>query len=170
MDLDDWNDFIIDKMYYGSVADCQKDSSPENPENHLTRDDADSETKIQWWAKQKKYEDRVLLKNTLDITPLELHTMDKSSGAPADARKDDSVTVEAPKDPSSTSISIGSTSEKASDSAVSTDLTLGASNSIASSKDLQYNTLDTVGTFERTQAEPFSVAHGEQVSLGLDNI
>lgn len=44
MSLDDWNDFMIDRMYYGSISDCQKDSGAENPENHLTRDSADSET------------------------------------------------------------------------------------------------------------------------------
>ena len=171
MPLDDFNDFIIEKMYYGSIADCQKESGAENPESNLTRDDADTETNIQWWSKQKKYEDRVLLKNTLDTTPLELHTLDKSAGAPDSSREEQSITVdEVDRDPSSSSISIGSTSEKQSDSAISTDLTLGASDSITNSKDLQYNTLDTAGTFERTQSEPFSVAHGEQVSLGLDNL
>ena len=80
MELDDFNDFMIDHMYYGSIVDAQKDQDPENPDNHVTRDSADSESDLQWWANQKKYEDRVLLKNTLDTTPLDLHTMDKSEG------------------------------------------------------------------------------------------
>lgn len=60
--LDKWNEFIISKMYYGSITDLQKDSGAENPDNHIVRDTADSETGMQWWANQKKYEDRVLLK------------------------------------------------------------------------------------------------------------
>ncbi len=47
--LDKWNDFMIGNMYFGSVKDLQKDSGAENPENHLIRDTADSETNWQWW-------------------------------------------------------------------------------------------------------------------------
>jgi hypothetical protein len=70
--LDKWSEFIISKMYYGSITDLQKDSGAENPDNHIIRDTADSETGLQWWANQKKYEDRVLLKQTLDTTALPL--------------------------------------------------------------------------------------------------
>ena len=77
MSLEDFNEFVMDRLYYGSIAEAQKENDPENPDNFMTRDSADSESNMQWWAKQKKYEDRVLLKNTLDTTPLDLHSMDK---------------------------------------------------------------------------------------------
>lgn len=77
MPLDDFNEYFLDRMYYGSISDAQKDEDPENPDNHMTRDTAGDESNMQWWAKQKKYEDRVLLKNSLDTTPLDLHSMDK---------------------------------------------------------------------------------------------
>lgn len=52
-------------MYYGSITDLQKDQGAENPDNHIIRDTADSETPMQWWANQKKYEDRVFLNKLL---------------------------------------------------------------------------------------------------------
>ena len=171
MSLDDFNDFMIEKMYYGSIADCQKESGAENPENHLTRDSADSETNAQWWAKQKKYEDRVFLKNTLDTSPLELHTMDRA-GDGVDARDDASAMAddEPTRSPSATEVTIGSTSESDTATAISTDLTLGSSSEIMDENTFQFNTLDAVGNFERTSGEDISIAHGEQVSLGLDNV
>jgi len=47
--LDKWNDYLISRMYYGSITDLQKDSGAENPDNHIIRDTADSETAWQWW-------------------------------------------------------------------------------------------------------------------------
>lgn len=77
MPLEEFNEYFMDRMYYGSIADAQKVDEAENPDNYMTRDSADSESNMQWWSKQKKYEDRVLLKNSLDTTPLDLHSMDK---------------------------------------------------------------------------------------------
>jgi hypothetical protein len=73
--LDKWNDYVISRMYYGSITDLQKDSGAENPDNHIIRDTADSETPTQWWANQKKYEDRVFLKQTLDTNQEQLHLL-----------------------------------------------------------------------------------------------
>lgn len=42
--LEKWNDYIISRLYYGSITDLQKDSGAENPDNHIIRDTADSET------------------------------------------------------------------------------------------------------------------------------
>lgn len=49
MSLEKWTDYLISRMYYGSITDCQKDSGAENPDNHLVRDTTDSETNMQWW-------------------------------------------------------------------------------------------------------------------------
>jgi hypothetical protein len=81
--LDKWSEFIISKMYYGTITELQKDSGAENPDNHIIRDTADSETPLQWWANQRKYEDRVFLKQTLDTTALDVETIDRSAGAKA---------------------------------------------------------------------------------------
>lgn len=173
LSLDDFNEFMISKMYYGSITDLQKDSGAENPENHLTRDSSDSETATQWWANQKKYEDRVFLKKTLDTTALSLQTIDKAGPGAQNANDntdDDNKDDEVSKDPSSSQITVGSTSEGEASTAISTDLTIGASEDISSDKTFQFNTLDKIGTFERTQEEDISLAHGEQVSLGLDNV
>ncbi len=174
LSLDDFNEFMISKMYYGSITDLQKDSGAENPENHLTRDSSDSETALQWWNNQKKYEDRVLLKKTLDTTALSLQTIDKAGPGAQNANNDDSADDnkedEASKDPSSSQVTVGSTSEGEASTAIATDLTIGASEDISSDKTFQFNTLDKIGTFERTQEEDISLAHGEQVSLGLDNV
>lgn len=118
-------------MYYGSITDLQKDSGAENPENHLTRDTADSESPQQWWSNQKKYEDRVLLKNTLDTTALDLQTIDKA-GAGAHNNVDTTPEpVRAQAAPSSTEVSFGSTSESDADTAIATDLTLGSNSGIS---------------------------------------
>jgi len=173
LSLEDFNEYIISKMYYGSVTDLQKDSGAENPENHLTRDSSDSESATQWFANQKKYEDRVLLKKTLDTTALSLQTIDKAGPGAANAAaadSDDDKSDEVAKDPSSSQVTVGSTSEGEASTAISTDLTIGSSEDISSDKTFQFNTLDKIGTFERTQGEEISLAHGEQVSLGLDNV
>jgi hypothetical protein len=167
--LDKWNDFIISKMYYGSITDLQKDSGAENPDNHIIRDTADSETPMQWWANQKKYEDRVFLKQTLDTTALPLQTIDRSQGA-------QTTTIEAPtqtkasRPPSSSEVTFGSTSESDTATAIATDLSIGNNDEISVDKSFQFNTLDKIGTFERTSGEAITLAHGEQMSMGLDNV
>ena len=169
--LDKWTDYLIGKMYYGSITDLQKDSGAANPENHLTRDTADSESAQQWWSNQKKYEDRVLLKATLDTTALDLQTIDKAgAGASSDETATKSEPVRTQAAPSSTEVSFGSTSESDADTAIATDLTLGSNSDISDDMTFQFNTLDKIGKFERTSGEDISLAHGEQVSMGLDNV
>lgn len=149
--LDKWTDYLISRMYYGSITDLQKDSGAENPENHLTRDTADSESAQQWWSNQKKYEDRVLLKATLDTTALDLQTIDKAG---AGASSSETTTTKEPARtqaaPSSTEVSFGSTSESDADTAIATDLTLGSNSDISDDMTFQFNTLDKIGKFERT--------------------
>jgi hypothetical protein len=167
--LDKWSEFIISKMYYGSITDLQKDSGAENPDNHIVRDTADSETPLQWWANQKKYEDRVFLKQTLDTTALPLQTIDRSQGAqPTQVAATTSNKVSRP--PSSSEVTFGSTSESDTATAIATDLSIGNNDEISTDKSFQFNTLDKIGTFERTSGEEISLAHGEQMSLGLDNV
>ena len=71
--------------------------------------------------------------------------------------------------PSSTEVSFGSTSESDADTAIATDLTLSSNSEISSDRNFQFNTLDKIGKFERTSGVDVSLAHGEQVSLGLAN-
>lgn len=169
LDLDKFNEYIVSRMYYGDIVDLQKDSGAENPENHLTRDTADSETAMQWWSNQQKYEDRVLLKATLDSTALDLQTIDKAAGSGSGSDDDGSSSSE-PKElhaPSSSEVTFGSTSESDANTAIATDLSFDGNDD---SMNFQFNTLDKIGKFERTSGEEISLAHGEQVSLGLDNV
>jgi len=168
LDLEKFNEYVISRMYYGDIVDLQKDSGAENPENHLTRDTADSESALQWWSNQKKYEDRVLLKATLDTTALDLQTIDKAAGN-GSGDEDDSSPTEAKElhAPSSSEVTFGSTSESEAATAISTDLSFDGNDD---SLNFQFNTLDKIGKFERTSGEEVSLAHGEQVSLGLDNV
>lgn len=171
MTLDNWTKYMISRMYYGSVTDLQKASGAENPENHLTRDTADSETEMQWWANQQKYEDRVLLKKSDDTTPLSLMTIDQSGNAQPATTTSTSNTASAPtRSPSSSEVTFGSTSEAQSNTALSNDISLSSNDNISSDKTFQFNTLDKVNTFERTQGTEISLARGEQVTLGLDNV
>ncbi len=167
--LDKFNEYVVSRMYYGDIPDLQKDSGAENPENHLTRDTADSESAMQWWSNQKKYEDRVLLKATLDTTALDLQSIDKASGSAAKSKDDDSDTKKEKElhAPSSSEVTFGSTSESDAATAISTDLSFGGNDD---NMNFQFNTLDKIGKFERTSGESISLAHGEQVSLGLDNV
>ncbi len=164
-DFESWQKFMISKMYYGSITDLQKDSGAEDPEHHLTRDG--SETEVQWWAKQKKYEDRVLLKKSLDTTALPLETIDKGGEGSTSAAKPAEQTVVT--SPSSSQVTVGTTSSTEAATAIATDLNI-ADSSISGSKKIQFNTLDKVGNFERTNKETIDIAAGEQVSLGLDNV
>lgn len=167
--LDDWNEYIIDRMYFGNIGDLDS----ENPDNHLTRETADSEDAMQWWANQKKYEDRVFLKDTADTTPLPLQTIDKSA---TDDDEDSNTSSSSTDDegpskaPSSSEVTFGTTNEDEASTAIATETNFGSSEDIAPDKSIQFNTLDKVGKFERTQGEDISLAHGEQVSLGLDNV
>lgn len=72
--------------------------------------------------------------------------------------------------PSTTPITIGSTSTKQVGFGFTEDIDIGPSDTIVEENQFQFNTLDKIDTFERTQGEEVSIAHGEQVSLGLDNI
>lgn len=170
LDLDAFNEYMISRMYYGSITDLQKDSGAENPENHLTRDTADSETAMQWWANQQKYDDRVLLKQTLDTTALSLQTIDKSGTNTQSSVNNDNTNTQPTKSPSSSEVTFGSTSESEASTAIATDLNLGANSDISNDKTFQFNTLDKIGAFERTFSEDIDLAHGEQVSMGLDNV
>ena len=130
---------------------------------------------MQWWTNQKKYEDRVLLKQTLDTTALSLQTIDKSGPGGANSGSSDSDSSSnkestPTKSPSSSEVTFGSTSEAEAATAIATDLTLSSNDDISNDKSFQFNTLDKIGTFERTSGEDISLAHGEQVSLGLDNV
>jgi hypothetical protein len=49
-------------------------------------------------------------------------------------------------------------------------LSIGNNDEISDSKSFQFNTLDKIGTFERTSGESISLAHGEQMNMGLDNL
>lgn len=170
LDLDKFNEYIVSRMYYGDIPDLQKDSGAENPENHLTRDTADSESAMQWWSNQKKYEDRVLLKATLDTTALDLQSIDKASGSASSGDSDSDANKPEQKElhaPSSSEVTFGSTSESEAATAIATDLTFGGNDD---NMNFQFNTLDKIGKFERTSGEEVSLAHGEQVSLGLDNV
>lgn len=170
LDLEAWTEYMISRMYFGSITDLQKDSGAENPENHLTRDTADSETALQWWANQQKYDDRVLLKQTLDTTALSLQTIDKAgTGTSTQAQNTESTTAPT-KAPSSSEVTFGSTSESEAATAIATDLNLGSNEDISNDKTFQFNTLDKIGTFERTYGDKIAIAHGEQVSMGLDNV
>jgi len=167
--LDAWNNFFIDRMYFGNIGDLDS----ENPDNHLIRETASTEDAMAWWANQKKYEDRVLLKDTADETPLSLQTIDKS----AEAGDDDSNTSSSSTDdagpqkaPSSSEVTFGTTDDGDAATAIATETNFGSSDEIGPDKAFQFNTLDKVGAFERTQGEEISLAHGEQVSLGLDNV
>lgn len=155
-------------MYYGSITDLQKDQGAENPDNHIIRDTADSETPMQWWANQKKYEDRVFLKQTLDTTALPLQTIDKSGQSTT--QMSSAPTTRASRPPSSSEVTFGSTSESETATAIATDLSIGNNDEISLDRSFQFNTLDKIGTFERTSGEAITLAHGEQMSLGLDNV
>ncbi len=176
--LEDWTTFMIDRMYFGSITECQKDSGAENPDNHLTRDTADSETAMQWWSNQKKYEGRVFLKQTLDDGALPLQSIDKGgNGAVGGAASFSSADTSSQgaqlgdhASPSSSEVQFGGTEESESSSAVVTDLSLNKNDVISNDKTFQYNTLDKIGVFERTKADSINIAHGESVSMGLDNL
>ncbi len=168
--LDKWNDYLISRMYYGSITDLQKDSGAENPDNHIIRDTSDSETAWQWWQNQKKYEDRVFLKQTLDTTALPLQSIDKSGNAATTTIQSSTVTTRQNRPPSSSEVTFGSTSESETATAIATDLSIGNNDEISFDKSFQFNTLDKIGTFERTSGQSISLAHGEQMSLGLDNV
>ncbi len=114
----------------------------------------------------------MLLKSTLDTTALDLQTIDKA-GAGAKSSDDDKKAAEPTRTqaaPSSTEVSFGSTSESDAATAIATDLTLGSNSDISNDMSFQFNTLDKIGKFERTSGTDVSLAHGEQVSLGLDNV
>jgi hypothetical protein len=168
--LEKWNDYLISRMYYGSITDLQKDSGAENPDNHIIRDTADSETPMQWWANQKKYEDRVFLKQTLDTTALPLQSIDKSGTTSTAVISNTNTAVRQNRPPSSSEVTFGSTSESETATAIATDLSIGNNDEISFDKSFQFNTLDKIGTFERTSGQSISLAHGEQMSLGLDNV
>ena len=168
--LDKWNDYLISRMYYGSITDLQKDSGAENPDNHIIRDTSDSETAWQWWQNQKKYEDRVFLKQTLDTTALPLQSIDKSGNSAPTTIQSSTVTTRQNRPPSSSEVTFGSTSESETATAIATDLSIGNNDEISFDKSFQFNTLDKIGTFERTSGQSISLAHGEQMSLGLDNV
>ncbi len=176
MDIDEWTNYMISKMYYGSITDLQKESGAENPENHLTRDAADSESELQWWENQKKYEDRVLLKKTLDTTALSLQSIDREGkGVTGDDDDSDSDKSSATKkenlqSPSAAEVVVGSTSESETSAAISTDLMIDQNDEISGEKTLQFNTYDKVGNFERTTEDGIDIASGESVTLGLDNV
>ena len=51
MPLEEFNEYFMDRMYYGSIADAQKVDEAENPDNYMTRDSAYSESNMQWWSK-----------------------------------------------------------------------------------------------------------------------
>lgn len=168
--LDKWSEFIISKMYYGSITDVQKDAGAENPDNHIIRDTADSETPLQWWANQAKYEDRVYTKQTLDTTALPLATIDRSAGARPPVSSSAPAVTRSSRPPSSSEVTFGSTSEADTATAIATDLSIGNNDEISVDKSFQFNTLDKIGTFERTSGEAITLAHGEQMSMGLDNV
>jgi hypothetical protein len=79
MDFDDWADYLISRMYYGSVTDLQKSSGAANPENYLVR--SGTESAQEWFNKQQQYEDRVLLKKSDDTTALSLMSIDQSGNS-----------------------------------------------------------------------------------------
>ena len=169
MSLDDWNEFVIGRMYFGSIGDL----ATENPDNHLVRDTADSESSMQWWENQKKYEDRVLLKKTEDTTPLSLQSIDQSSGDvddPSNTSASSTDDADSGKAPSSSEVTFGTTNDGDAATAISTETNFGSNDEISQDLTFQFNTLDKIGKFERTQGEEISLAHGEQVSLGLDNV
>lgn len=168
--LDKWNDYLISRMYYGSITDLQKDSGAENPDNHIIRDTADSETAWQWWQNQKKYEDRVFLKQTLDTTALPLQSIDKSGTTSSTVIASTTTQPKQNRPPSSSEVTFGSTSESDTATAIATDLSIGNNDEISFDKSFQFNTLDKIGTFERTSGQSISLAHGEQMTLGLDNV
>jgi len=127
---------------------------------------------MQWWSNQKKYEDRVLLKATLDTTALDLQTIDKAAGGDGNGDGDgsDGSGSDEAKElhaPSSSEVTFGSTSESEAATAIATDVSFEGNDD---SLNFQFNTLDKIGKFERTSGEEISLAHGEQVSLGLDNV
>ena len=169
--LEAWSTFFIDRMYFGSIGDLDT----ENPDNHLIRATAGSETALEWWAAQLAYEARVFLKDSDDDTPLPLQTIDRAAG---EADSEDSNTSSSStgsgsgsgQQPSSTEIVIGETDTEDTATAISTETSFAPSESMGSDMALQFNTLDSVGTFERTQKDEVSIAHGVQISLGLDNV
>lgn len=124
---------------------------------------------MQWWANQKKYEDRVFLKQTLDTTALPLQTIDRSQGAQSTTIQSNAPS-RASRPPSSSEVTFGSTSESDTATAIATDLSIGNNDEISVDKSFQFNTLDKIGTFERTSGEAITLAHGEQMSMGLDNV
>jgi len=138
-------------MYFGSIGDLDT----ENPDNHLIRATAGSETALEWWAAQLAYEARVFLKDSDDDTPLPLQTIDRAAG---EADSEDSNTSSSStgsgsgsgQQPSSTEIVIGETDTEDTATAISTETSFAPSESMGSDMALQFNTLDSVGTFERT--------------------
>lgn len=122
MTLEDWSEFLIGRMYFGNIGDLDS----ENPDNHLTRDTADSESAMQWWGNQKKYEDRVLLKDSADSSPLSLQTIDHSGDADA---QDDEVAAE--KAPSSSEVTFGTTNDGDAATAIATETNFGSNSDIS---------------------------------------
>ncbi len=78
MPFQKWLDTIISHMYFGTLNELQGSPWAERPESHLIRDTTGYETDLQWFTKQKKYENRWLKKKYNDQSTLSLVTFDQS--------------------------------------------------------------------------------------------
>ena len=63
--------------------------------------------------------------------------------------------------PSSSPINLGTTSTKEVGFGYTDEIKLSPSENIKDENQFQFNTLDKINTFERTQGEEVSLAHGE---------